>query len=130
VEIDMSEGIWVAVIGALATIVAAVIASWSRSRGSEALPPKVIPPVVSPGGQGGAGQGDDGNDQGAPPSIVPFPVVESREQIDENLRRLQAYLQAADEEEREFAKDLLRKAKCIVLSGRGGQLLVLQRGFR
>jgi hypothetical protein len=40
------------------------------------------------------------------------------------MRRLEGYLRSAKEEEREFASDLIRKARCVVISSRGGQTRV------
>jgi hypothetical protein len=63
------------------------------------------------------------NEGSAPAVEDAFPLIQSWPEIEENLRRLQAYLHSSSEGEREFARRLLRLAKCVVLSHRGGQLL-------
>src|SRR5262249_43984065 len=52
-----------------------------------------------------------------------FPVVQSWDQIEANLRRFVEYLRSSDAREQEFAKSLLKRAICIVSSTRGGQEL-------
>ena len=63
-----------------------------------------------------------------PPEVIPpataFPVVQSWEQVEANMHRLEAYLESTTDAERDFAKDLLRRARCIVISSRGGRMLV------
>ena len=40
------------------------------------------------------------------------------------MRVLDAYLRSSKKEERDFVKDLVRKARCIVVGSRGGEILV------
>ncbi len=58
-----------------------------------------------------------------PPPEPAFPLVESFEQVEENMHRLEAYLRSANEEEKQFAKDLFYRPKCIVLISREGRIL-------
>jgi glycerol-3-phosphate dehydrogenase len=117
----MSEGVWIAIIGAFATIVAATIAAWSaRSRApvkdQDPPPPDSEETVASstPAVTDSPVLQDEGS----------FPLVQSREEIVANLHRLEEYLDSTSNEERDFARELLRKARCVVLARRNGQLLI------
>ncbi len=137
----MTEAIWVALIGAVATVVAAVITSRSRSREAGAAretqaapvvrerqdsPHTVLaPPPVEPRATGQVRQPEarEEAERLPPPAESAFPLVQSWEQIEDNLLRLERYLQSANDEERQFAKDLFHRPKCVVVSSRGGRVL-------
>lgn len=118
----MSDQLLVAIIGLVGTGIGALVALITNWEKIAALWVKLVALIKPPTGDDDAQEGD-ANPPVTSPSNASFPLVESREQIDENLRRLQTYLKSSRDEERAFAKDLLRRAKCLVLSFRGGQVL-------
>ena len=50
-------------------------------------------------------------------------VVETRDDIEANLRQLELYLGSPDTADREFAHDLVRRGLCFVVAPRTGGLL-------
>jgi hypothetical protein len=48
-------------------------------------------------------------------------VIQTLDDIEANLRRLEAYLGSADPDEREFARSLVRRGRCFIFADRDGR---------